>query len=167
MTRDKYINKRPPGNGREEGVRHVTQCESRPGGRLVVVLFALPTSLFTVVNLRYSSICATMSNKYPVQVRMREMSKQEEILLKRKREIERKMKEQQHGNVKAAVTNPPLPKKSAQIVPVSSIPRSVLVLSSVWFWSRGVTPLELSLWFNSYIEGNVLCLVLYLCKVRS
>ncbi|KAK8400196.1 hypothetical protein O3P69_003118 [Scylla paramamosain] len=37
-----------------------------------------------------------MSNKYPVQVRMREMSKQEEILMKKKREIERKMKEQQH-----------------------------------------------------------------------
>ncbi|XP_071545472.1 uncharacterized protein [Panulirus ornatus] len=61
-------------------------------------------------------------SKKPVQVRMRELYKQEEILLKRKREIERKMKEQQHGNVKAAKTVPPLPSKSAQNVSESPSP---------------------------------------------
>ncbi|XP_045625016.1 SURP and G-patch domain-containing protein 1 isoform X2 [Procambarus clarkii] len=58
-----------------------------------------------------------MSNKYPVQVRMREMSKQEEILLKRKREIERKMREQQQGDAKTKRLSAPLPTKPPQPIP--------------------------------------------------
>nr|XP_027230435.1 SURP and G-patch domain-containing protein 1-like isoform X2 [Penaeus vannamei] len=61
-----------------------------------------------------------MSNKYPVQDRMREMSKQEEILLKRKREIERKMKEQKQAEAKASRT-PPLPKVPAPATTSASV----------------------------------------------
>ncbi|XP_042210440.1 SURP and G-patch domain-containing protein 1-like isoform X3 [Homarus americanus] len=68
----------------------------------------------------FLSLLHSMSNKYPVQVRMREMSKQEEILLKRKREIERKMKEQQQADVKVKKASPPLPLKPAQSIPESS-----------------------------------------------
>ncbi|XP_053633127.1 uncharacterized protein [Cherax quadricarinatus] len=84
--------------------------------------------LFTVVCVHNSNYCflwlSTMSNKYPVQVRMREMSKQEEILLKRKREIERKMKEAQQAadGSKAKKTNPPLPKKPPGSISHSSSP---------------------------------------------
>ncbi|XP_050714306.1 RNA-binding protein 5-like isoform X2 [Eriocheir sinensis] len=61
-----------------------------------------------------------MSNKYPVQVRMREMSKQEEVLLKRKREIERKMKEQYGGRKPAETGSPRQPPPSRSHEPSSS-----------------------------------------------
>lgn len=55
-----------------------------------------------------------MSNKYPVQVRMREMSKQEEILMRKKLEIERKMKQQQqYGGRKSDTVVPKNPPRKS------------------------------------------------------
>ncbi|KAG0728464.1 SURP and G-patch domain-containing protein 1 [Chionoecetes opilio] len=65
------------------------------------------------------------TNNYPVQVRMREMSKQEEILMKKKREIERKLKDQPGGR-KTSVAKPASPKPPPPLPPLPPAVQPVL-----------------------------------------